>query len=258
MRAGASASRTRSGTGGAAALAVAAAMLLGAGAAGARPTATMHAAFAPKRLGALGSVTVAFTLTDPEAQGQVPPPLRTLTVHLPPEVGVEMRGVPACRPSALRRRGAAGCSKRSIVGSGHATVEVHAGSQTIPEASRLTAFRGPTTGGRPTLEILGVGKTPLEQRSVSQAVLRPDAAPSGSQLVISIPRIPTVALEPDASFLSMSLTIGAEGGFGPLRAGIRVPHRCAGGGFAFAADLQFADGSRASVATNAPCPNGKR
>lgn len=257
MRARASTNRARSGT---AALGATAALLLGAGAAAADPAATMRASFAPDQLGALGAVTVALTLTDLEAQGLVPPPLRTLTVHLPPEVGLKMHGVPVCRPAALRRRGAAGCFKRSIVGGGRATLEVHAGSQTIPEASRLTAFRGPTIGGLPTLEILGVGRTPLEQRSVSHAVLEPDTAPLqlSQQLVISIPRIPTVALEPDASFLSMSLTIGAEGGLGSQRAGIRVPRKCARGGFAFAADLRFADGSTASAATSVHCPRRKR
>jgi hypothetical protein len=212
--------------------------------ASASPSAALHASL---RAGAL---TVALRVTDPDAEGAVPPPLRRLVVRLPAGLGVRLDGVATCAPVALRRHGARGCPPAARVGAGHATVEVHAGSQTIPEAVRLSAFRGPTIGGRPALEILGQGSTPLEQRSVSRGILLPDAAPFGSRLEISVPPIPTLELEPDASFVSLSLTIGAVAG---SHARIVAPRRCAGARSPFVVELGFADGSRALASTSVPC-----
>jgi len=235
-------------------LAALATALLSPAAAPASPQASLHVALRPDRLGARSALTVAFQLSDPDGEAGVPPPLRAIAIRLPAGLGVDLEGVATCRAAALRHRGAAGCTASARVGAGHATVEVHAGSQTIPEAVRLTAFRGPASGGRPTLEILGQGSTPLEQRSVSQGVLRPDATPYGSRLTISVPPIPTLGLEPDASFVSFSLTIGSRAGASASGAAIVLPRRCPAGGFPFAARLGFAGGATAAASAEAPCP----
>jgi hypothetical protein len=219
-------------------------------AAHASPHASLSVALHPDRLGARGALTVSFGLSDPDGEAGVPPPLRALTIRLPAGLGVDLRGVATCRAAALRRRGAAGCASGARVGAGHATVEVHAGSQTIREAVRLTAFRGPSRGGRPTLELLGQGSTPLEQRSVSEGMLRPDTSPYGSRLALSVPPIPTLGLEPDASFVSFSLTVGT----GASGAAIVVPRRCPAAGFPFAARLGFAGGKTTAASVGVPCP----
>jgi len=73
--------------------------------------------------------------------------------------------------------------------------------------------------------------------------------------VMKIPPIATLPFEPDASVSSVSLTIGAKS----LRtrtesSAIVVPSSCPLGGFPFAAEFTYADGSRANTLTTALCP----
>jgi hypothetical protein len=207
----------------------------------------MHASFSPDRLGAGTGVTLAFRFFGGE-EG-VPQPLRGMVVHLPAGLGVSLRGLGICPRGRLLSKGPSGCPPSSLLGRGSATVEVHAGSQTLPEQTTITAFRGPNRGNRSTLEILGHGETPLDESTLSTAVVEPDTAPYGLKLSISIPPIPTLVLEPDASFVSLSLTVGQAG-----RGAIAVPRRCPGGGFPLAASFAFEDLSTASAATTVPCP----
>jgi len=66
--------------------------------------------------------------------------------------------------------------------------------------------------------------------------------------------IPTVALEPDASILSWSLTIGRPGAARGHAPAVSVPRRCPAGGFPFAADFAFADHTSARALARIPCP----
>ena len=64
-------------------------------------------------------------------------------------------------------------------------------------------------------------------------------------------------LEPNASFVSLSLTIGGIGHSPRAHAAagsILVPRSCPAGGFPFAADFTFADGSTASESAAVACP----
>ena len=72
---------------------------------------------------------------------------------------------------------------------------------------------------------------------------------------MSIPAIPTIPLEPDASTVSFSLTIGG--------AAVRkhhnpntvvLPSHCPAGGFPFAAEFTYEDGSTSSTTATVPCP----
>jgi hypothetical protein len=214
----------------------------------------IHASFQPDRLGASTSLTARLRFAG--ASGETPAPVRSIVLRLPIGLGVELRGSSSCSPAILRRRGPGGCPQTALVGRGHAQLEVHAGSQTIPEQAVLWAFRGPPRGGAPTLEILGIGSTPLHEQTISTAVLRGDSA-HGAQLTISIPAIPTLVFEPDASFASLTLTIGGLAAGAPARAApvrILVPHRCPAGGFQFTGDFAFADRSVARAMTAVPCP----
>lgn len=215
--------------------------------------ATIRPLFAPDRLGA--STALTFSVKFSNDQGGVPAPVSKSVVHLPAGLGINVRGVSTCSKARLLSRGAGGCPQRSRIGSGQALVEVHAGSQTIPEEATLTAFRGPNQGGRQVVEILGQGYTPLDQREVITGVLRPDSGPYGEQLVMSVPPIPSLPEEPNASATSFSLTIGiGRSGKAHAAGGLTVPHRCPVGGFPFAADFTFADGTTSSVTATARCP----
>jgi hypothetical protein len=135
-------------------------------------------------------------------------------------------------------------------------IEVHAGSQAIEEEAAVWALRTPNRAGRSTFEVFGRGQTPLEQQTTSTAVISADGAPYGSKLTVSIPPIPTVVYEPDASIVSFSLTIGAAQGEsrGHPSAAVTVPRRCPAGGFPFAADFAFTDETSARATARIPCP----
>jgi hypothetical protein len=217
--------------------------------------AAIHPALRPDSLGASTALTLALKLSG--GQEGVPEPLSRVVVHLPAGLGIDLRGVPACATRRLQRRGARGCPASALIGRGHALLEAHAGSQTIPEEAVVTAYRGVEQGGRPTLAILGQGETPLEERIAFGAVQQPDGAPYGTRLEMSIPAIPTLPGEPNASTVSFSLTVGG-GGRRPrahhAAGAITVPHSCPAGGFPFAADFTFADGSSTSARAEVPCP----
>jgi hypothetical protein len=216
------------------------------------PTAAIRASFRPDASAARTAFTFAFTLKDAEAG--VPPPLRRMVVHLPAGLGFDLGGVASCGLARLQGSGPAGCPARSLVGRGHTLLEVHAGSQSIPEEAVLSALRTPDRGGHRALAIFGQGETPLQQRTISTAMVLADRPPYGAELKLSIPHIPTVVYEPDASILSFSLTIGGSGVDGP--GAITVPRHCPAGGFPFAAEFTFADQSWAAATAHVPCPRG--
>ena len=88
-------------------------------------------------------------------------------------------------------------------------------------------------------------------------MLWPDHAPYGHKLIVSIPPIPTLVYEPDASIVSLSLTIGGVGARPRAHAAagtITVPRRCPAGGFPFAANFAFADETAASATARVRCP----
>jgi hypothetical protein len=222
--------------------------------AGASTGASIHASFLPDRLGAGTAVTLSFGFSASE-EG-IPEPLRGMVVHMPAGLGVSLRGVGICARARLLSSGPSGCPPGSLLGRGFATLEVRAGSQTLPEQVTVSVFRGPNQSGRSTLEILGHGETPLDESTLSTAVLEPDTGPYGWKLTTSIPLIPTLVFEPDASFVSLSLTVAGRGGRPTAHAAgaIVVPRRCPAGGFPFAASFAFADHSSASATTAVPCP----
>jgi hypothetical protein len=214
---------------------------------------TIRPSFLPDRLGASTAFTLALRFRND--QGGVPAPVSRAVVHLPAGLGIDLRGASACSRARLETRGANGCPSGLRIGRGHAILEVRAGSQTIPESATLAAFRGPHKAGKPTLEIIGQGETPLYERTVVVGVLGADHPPYGLKLEMSIPPIPTLTGEPNASLSELSLTVGA--GRNPrahFAGAIVVPRTCPKGGFPFAADFAFEDGSSASTTATTPCP----
>jgi hypothetical protein len=215
--------------------------------------ATIRPSFLPDRLGARTAFTLAFGLSGVE--GEPPPPLHGVVVHLPAGLRLDFSGVSSCSKARLQAHGAAGCAGGSLLGRGRAVLELHPASQTITEEATLTAFRGPEERGRPAILILSQGYTPLEERTVITGVLAPDAPRYGLRLAMSTPRVPTLQGEPDASMGSFSLTLGAGAGRAAHpAAAITVPGSCPRGGFPFAADFTFADRSTARASATARCP----
>ncbi len=220
--------------------------------AGGSPAASIAASFHPDRLGATGALTVTIVLAA-GALGEASP-LRHLVLRLPTGLGVEIPHLHSCAPRRLQLLGARGCSAQSRLGVGRALVQAPLGSQLLGESLSLWVFLGPLRNLQPTFDLLAQGYTPFDERMVLSGTVLPDEPPYGEDLVLSAPAIATLPLEPDASIASMSLTIGSSRRSMHESNATVEPTRCPAGGFPFAAELTYADGSTQDLATVAPCP----
>lgn len=213
--------------------------------------ATIAAAVSPDRLGAKGSLTVAIHFADSEPG--LPTPVSRAVLRFPAGMTLEIPRLRSCDAERLQNLGASECPRQSKLGEGRALVEAHPASETIAEEVKLSAFLGPPRHLQPTLTLLGEGLSPLAVRMVVNGAVLPDHAPYGEKLVMSIPPIPTVPLEPDASIVELSLTVGAKRHTRSANA-IVVPRRCPAGGFRFAGEFAYADGSSSSSSATIQCP----
>ena len=219
----------------------------------AQGSATLSATLSPDRLSAQGALTI--TIHYAEGSSGVPSPVRRSVLRFPIGLGVEIPHLRSCSPVRLRARGPSACSVESLLGHGHALAEAQAGSQLITEDISLWLFLGPFHNLQPTFEVLGQGFTPFDERVVLTGTVFIDKPPYGEDLVVSVPPIPTLPLEPDASIVTMSLTVGVSKPRHPRAANtVVVPPKCPPGGFPFAADFTYADGSTGNALASAPCP----
>jgi hypothetical protein len=219
----------------------------------AETSATIAPTLTPDRLGARAALT--FTISYAGGEFGVPAPVRRSVLRFPAGLSLEIPKLRGCAAAQLRARGASGCPAQSEIGSGHALMAVHTGTLTITERAHLEAFLGPPRNLEPTFEILARGYSPLDERRVFVGAVLPDEAPYGEQLVLRIPPIPSLPLEPDASIVTFSLTIGAsKARRGANANAVLVPSSCPAGGFPFAAEFVYAGGASGSALTTAPCP----
>jgi hypothetical protein len=225
-----------------------------AGAARAQTAASISSSLSPDRLGARASLT--FTVHYSGGEFGVPLPVRRTVLRFPAGLSLDIPSLRSCSAAQLRARGPKGCPAQSALGRGHALLETHAGTETIAEQATLWAFLGPPGNSlQPTLEILAQGYTPLDERKIFTATVLPAGAPYGEELEMSIPPIPTLIFEPDASLVDFSLTIGARGRHRTHGTNtVLVPSKCPAGGFPFAAEFTYADGSSGTSLATTPCP----
>jgi len=227
------------------------------GATPAAPQATTSAhiepSFSPDRLDAKSSLT--FTIHYTGGELGVPSPVRRSVLRFPAGVSLELPELDSCPASRLQAHGAPGCRPQSKLGSGSALVEVRAGSQTLSEDVSLAVFLGPPRNLQPTFEILAQGDTPFDERVVLAGAMLPDHSPYGQALSIVVPPIRTLTFEPDASIVTFSLTIGPSHRHrGAPADAVVMPSSCPAGGFPFAAEFSYADGSSGRATATAPCP----
>jgi hypothetical protein len=219
-----------------------------------KSTATIIPSLLPDRLGAEGALQLTVNFGNGLSSG-VPLPVRRAILRFPSGLGIEIPHLRSCSIARLRARGPSGCSAQSELGRGHALAEAMAGSQLITENISLWLFLGPFHNLEPSFEIFGQGITPFNERVVLTGTVLPDHPPYGEDLVLSVPPIPTVPLEPEASMASMTLTVGTTKSPHPNQANtIVVPTSCPTGGFPFAAEITYADGSSGSTLADAVCP----
>lgn len=216
-------------------------------------TATVTPSLSPDRLGSKGALTL--TIHYSGGEFGVPSPVRRSVLKLPAGLSLEIPKLRSCSPARLRARGASACPAQSEIGSGSALVEAHAGSQVISEHLILWVFLGPLENFQPTFEVLGQGDTPLRKRVVLSGNVLPVQPPYGEELVMNIPPIATLPLEPDASLSSLSLTVGSRShGVAHDANQVVVPGSCPPAGFPFAAEFTYADGSTGSAQATSRCP----
>ena len=217
------------------------------------PTAAIiEPSLSPDRLGARAALTLTIHYTGGEFG--VPAPVRRSVLRLPAGMTLNVPSLRSCTAARLRTRGPGGCPARSRLGSGHALAETHMGSQITSEEASLSAFLGPPDNLQPTFEVLAQGYTPLDENLVFGGSVLSDRPPYGERLVMSIPPVPTLPLEPDASIVTFSLTVGANARRGADQSTILVPSRCPAGGFPFDAQFTYADGSDGEALARIPCP----
>jgi len=217
-------------------------------------SATITPSLSPDRLGARASLT--FSIRYAGGEFGVPSPVRHSVLRFPAGMSLDIPSLRACKVARLRAHGPKGCPARSEIGSGHALAETHAGSQITTEEVELHAFLGSPDNLQPTFEIFAQGYTPLDEHVVFTGKVMSANAPYGEELEMSIPPVPSLPLEPDASIVTFSLTVGAGRGHGAHpRSTVSVPRSCPAGGFPFAAEFTYADGSAGSALARVPCPS---
>jgi hypothetical protein len=222
----------------------------------AETSATVTPSISPNRLGVKAALTftIHYATETPGASG-VPAPVTKTIVRLPAGLDLDIPDLRSCSVSRLRARGARGCPAQSQIGHGRALIEVHAGTENITEDIALGAFLGPLREGQQTLNVVGQGYSPLDERFVFTGTVLFASAPYGEELAMAIPPIPSLHFEPDASLVTFSLTIGPQGRGSRDANGLLVPSTCPVGGFPFAAEFTYADGTTGSALATAACPS---
>jgi hypothetical protein len=221
------------------------------------PSASLAAAFTPKRLGKATIVTLGLTIDSP-AQS-VSAPVSAVELRFPSNLGFATSGLglASCEPEALRVLGPVVCPADSRLGSGSATAAVGFGPAVVRENVRLESFAAPSSDGYLHLAILASGKSPVLARVVLGAVLLP------GRMQISVPEVPGLPGGPNLALVAIKATLG-----GPLTyyehvhgrniayrpKGIGLPDSCPHGGWKLAAALSFADGTHSAASTVIPCP----
>jgi hypothetical protein len=233
-------------------------------AANAAPSASLSAAFEPERLGGRTTLRFGFQITLPG--GQVPPALTAVSLSYPESLGIAFSrlGLVTCTAAQLEASGVSGCPEDSIMGFGGASAEISLGSDVVGEPVPLTILRAPDEEGHLSLLFDAVGTYPLNTSAVFPGALLPAPPPYGGQVSIDVPLIPSVPGAPDVAIVRLRATLGPSGvtyrehlagrklTYQPP--GILLPDTCPKGGFPFAAQFSFVDGSHASARSVEACP----
>lgn len=219
------------------------------------------------RLGAPTAISAVLRI-DPRAQ---PAPLTRLALQYPDGLGITTSGLglASCRrPTAdfrlvsIEGAGLAGCPGNAVMALGDARAQVRLGTYRFTATATVTVLAGAFSDDGLGLVAFVDGLNPLGYKLAyaGMAGAAPPAFGGGGQLTVALPVIPD--LPDDASFAltRLRLSIGdprivyVDRGRRYRPGGIELPSRCPRGGFRFRAQLDFADGGSAQVATRAACP----
>jgi hypothetical protein len=193
----------------------------------------------------------------------LPSPVTRFDMRIPANLELigSSLGLSICHPAALLENGSDGCPPNARLGFGSAQIKVPVGPEPVSEAASIEAEMGPPVGEEIGVLLYAEAGTPVAAQLIFPGVLFGGASQS---LSTAVPLIPSLPGAPDISMVSMKLSLGPEGltyfktvrgrtvGYRPE--GIALPARCPRGGFRFASDIAFADGTTASATSTVPCP----
>jgi hypothetical protein len=227
-------------------------------------TVALRTSFTPDRLGA--STTIGFGFTIANTDGGLPSPLTHVSLRMPKGMNyvTTTLGLSICKPEALVAKGLAGCPPNSRLGFGNAFVEVPFGSDAGHEIPEIQALMGPPHEGNIVVLFYANGLAPVYAQIVFAGELLPGEGAFGGNLDTTIPEIKSVTNGPPVSIINVNSTIGPSHltyykhvrgrlvGYKPQ--GISLPTKCPHGGFPFAAQFTFLDGSQVVTNHSVPCP----
>lgn len=237
-------------------------------AARATPSAILRASFTPEVLGARTTLGFSFQILAPA--GQVPPALTEVDLRYPNYLGFALSGLglATCTQERLQESGPSGCPANSILGYGTTLAEIALGPSALTETASVTILRAPNREGRFALLVYALGTDPIEAHVVLPAMLFPTSVPFGGSVNFGLPLVPGLPGGPDVAVVRMRATIGPRGvayyeqvagrtlAYQPP--GIPLPKSCPRGGFPFAAEFGFVDGSHTFARAAVPCPRHLR
>jgi hypothetical protein len=234
--------------------------------AGASQTAKLTAGFSPYRLGRSTTLKLALKLGVAGVSEGLPSPVTRFALRIPANLELigSSLGLAICQPGALLANGSLGCSPNARLGNGSAEIKVPVGPQPVAESAGIEAEMGPPVNGEIGVLLYAEAGTPVAAQLIFPGVLFGNGSTGGQSLSTSVPLIPTLPGAPDISMVSMNLSLGPEHltyykqvhgrtvGYRPE--GIALPTRCPRGGFRFASEIAFLDGSTANATSTVPCP----
>ena len=234
--------------------------------AAAAQTVKLEASLTPERLGA--GTTLYFGLRIAGPNGQIPPPLSTVNLLYPANLGLISSGLGLATCSRPELEAQSACPPDSLMGYGTALAEVPFGPETLRETAQITTWMAPIEAGHLGLLFLVQGQTPVRAELIFTSHILPAPRPFGGAVATTLPIIPSLPDTPDVSVTRLSTTLGPmhityyQRFHGKTTAyhptGIRLPRTCPAGGFPFAAELTFQNDTHATAHTSVACPGSAR
>jgi hypothetical protein len=224
----------------------------------------LDATLTPERLGQGTTVGFGFQIAAPP--GRVPPPLTSIDVRYPRDLGIALSGLglATCSQAFLEGAERGECPPNSRMGYGSALAEIPIGPLILRERASIAVFRAPTREGHLALLFYAAGKSPVSTEIVFPGLLLPTPGTFGGDISMNIPLVPSLPGAPDVAVVRLSSTIGPQHltyyehirgrtiAYRPK--GIMLPNACPRGGFRFSASFSFEDGSHTTANHSVPCP----
>jgi hypothetical protein len=226
-------------------------------------TATLSTRFVPDQPGASTTIIYGFTISSPNRA--LPSPLIKTNVQLPAGMGLDNStlGLDTCRIALIESDGPQACPANSHIGYGTAEVDVPFKPEIVHETAHIQTFMGPVENEHLTVLFFADGTYPVSAEFVFPGEVLEASRPFGASLNTAVPLTGTTPEGPDVSLIHFQTTIGPRHiiyyrhrhgrkvAFRPR--GIEVPLRCPRGGYPFAAEFQFQDGTRTTASSTIPC-----